>query len=147
MASLRVLLDPTKLGRDAETLEDKLRKRVVGQDEAVRQIVDRYQTYVAGMCSTARPVGNFLFLGPTGSGKTRTKKRDIPEGLWTKCPSCSTMIFDKELDGNLQVCPKCQHHFPIASRERIHSLVETCTFEEMDAEMISHRPFRLTLAP
>lgn len=72
-----------------------------------------------------------------GSGKSRTKKREIPEGLWTKCPSCSTMIFDKELDENLQVCTKCAHHFPIASRERIHSLVETCTFEEMDAEMVS----------
>jgi acetyl-CoA carboxylase carboxyl transferase subunit beta len=69
--------------------------------------------------------------------KPRTKKRDIPEGLWTKCPSCGTMIFDKELDENLKVCPKCQHHFPIGSRERIHSLVETCTFEEMDAEMCS----------
>jgi acetyl-CoA carboxylase carboxyl transferase subunit beta len=69
--------------------------------------------------------------------KPRTKKRDIPEGLWTKCPSCGTMIFDKELDENLKVCPKCQHHFPIGSRERIHSLVETCTFEEMDAKMTS----------
>jgi acetyl-CoA carboxylase carboxyl transferase subunit beta len=47
------------------------------------------------------------------------------------------MIFDKELDENLKVCPKCQHHFPIGSRERIHSLVETCTFEEMDATMAS----------
>ena len=47
------------------------------------------------------------------------------------------MIFDKELDENLKVCPKCQHHFPIGSRERIHSLVETCTFEEMDATMTS----------
>ena len=47
------------------------------------------------------------------------------------------MIFDKELDENLKVCPKCQHHFPIGSRERIHSLVETCTFEEMDADMTS----------
>jgi acetyl-CoA carboxylase carboxyl transferase subunit beta len=71
------------------------------------------------------------------SAKPRTKKRDIPEGLWTKCPSCGTMIFDKELDENLKVCPKCQHHFPIGSRERIHSLVETCAFEEMDAEMTS----------
>ena len=70
-------------------------------------------------------------------GKPRTKKRDIPEGLWTKCPTCGTMIFDKELDENLKVCPKCQHHFAIGSRERIHSLVETCTFEEMDAEMMS----------
>jgi acetyl-CoA carboxylase carboxyl transferase subunit beta len=67
----------------------------------------------------------------------RTRKRDIPEGLWTKCPKCSTMVFDKELDENRKVCPRCQHHFPIGARERIHSLVETCTFEEMDAEMTS----------
>ena len=72
-----------------------------------------------------------------GTGKSRTKKREIPEGLWTKCPSCESMIFDKELDENLKVCPKCQHHFSIGSRERIHSLVETCTFEEMDPEMMS----------
>ena len=72
-----------------------------------------------------------------GTDKAKTKKRDIPEGLWTKCPACETMIFDKELDENLKLCPKCSHHFPIGSRERIHSLVETCTFEEMDAEMAS----------
>jgi acetyl-CoA carboxylase carboxyl transferase subunit beta len=73
-------------------------------------------------------------LKPTGS---KSKKRDIPEGLWTKCPKCTTMVYDKELDENLKVCPKCHHHFPISSRERIHSLVETCTFEEMDADMTS----------
>jgi len=70
-------------------------------------------------------------------GKSKTRKRDIPEGLWTKCPSCTSMVFDKELDANLKVCPKCQFHFPIGARERIHSLVETCTFEEMDAGMTS----------
>ena len=69
------------------------------------------------------------------SGKSR--KRDIPEGLWTKCPKCTTMLYDKELDENLKVCLKCGHHFPIGSRERIHSLVETCSFEEMDADMES----------
>jgi acetyl-CoA carboxylase carboxyl transferase subunit beta len=67
----------------------------------------------------------------------KSKKREIPEGLWTKCPKCSTMVFDKELDENLKVCRHCQHHFPISSRERIHSLVGTCTFEEMDAAMTS----------
>src|SRR5271156_2476028 len=72
-----------------------------------------------------------------GTGKSKTKKRDIPEGLWIKCPSCDTMLFDKELDENLKVCMKCSHHFPIGSRERIHSMVETCTFEEMDATMSS----------
>src|SRR6266404_204432 len=70
-----------------------------------------------------------------GGGKSR--KREIPEGLWTKCPKCDTMVFDKELDENLKVCPKCQNHFRIGARERVHSLVETCSFEEMDAEMTS----------
>ncbi len=50
-----------------------------------------------------------------GSSKPKSKKREMPEGLWTKCPKCSTMIFDKELDANLKVCPKCSHHFPIVS--------------------------------
>jgi len=72
MAGLRVLLDPVKRGREAETLEAKLRERIVGQDEALRQIVDLYQTFLAGMSSPGRPVGSMLFLGPTGSGKTRT---------------------------------------------------------------------------
>ena len=70
-------------------------------------------------------------------GSTKSRKRDIPEGLWTKCPKCAELIFDKELDANLKVCPKCQHHFPIGSRERINSLVETCSLEEMDANMTS----------
>jgi acetyl-CoA carboxylase carboxyl transferase subunit beta len=72
---------------------------------------------------------------PKLGGKQR--KKDIPEGLWTKCPKCEAMVFDKELDENLKICTKCQHHFTIGARERIHSLVETCSFEEMDAEMIS----------
>ncbi len=72
---------------------------------------------------------------PRPAGKS--KKRDIPEGLWVKCEKCGTMVFDKELDDNLKVCPKCEYHFKIGARERIHSLVETCSFEEMDAEMSS----------
>jgi acetyl-CoA carboxylase carboxyl transferase subunit beta len=74
---------------------------------------------------------------PRIAGAAKSRKRDIPEGLWTKCPKCEAMVFDKELDDNVKVCPKCQHHFPISARERIHSLVETCTFEEMNAEMTS----------
>jgi len=68
---------------------------------------------------------------------SKSKKKEIPEGLWTKCPDCEAMVFYKELDENLKVCPKCSHHFRIGSRERIHSLVETCSFEEMDAGMTS----------
>ena len=79
---------------------------------------------------------------PKLTGKSR--KRDIPEGLWTKCPKCDAMVFDKELDENLKVCSKCEHHFPVSARERIHSLVETCSFEEMDADMTSVDVFEFT---
>ena len=72
MAGLKMLLDPTRMGRGAEALEDDLRKRIVGQDQAIRQVVDIYQTYLAGMASPGKPIGSMLFLGPTGSGKTRT---------------------------------------------------------------------------
>ena len=76
-----------------------------------------------------------FLLKPKIVGKS--KKRDIPEGLWSKCPRCDSLIYDRELDDNLKVCPKCQNHFVIGARERIHSLVETCTFEEIDATMES----------
>ncbi len=71
MASVLQLLDPTRTGREADRLEQNLHKRIVGQEEAIWNVVNVYQTYVAGMNSPGRPVGNFLFLGPTGSGKTR----------------------------------------------------------------------------
>ncbi len=80
---------------------------------------------------------NTSFAKKPKLGGAKSRKREIPEGLWTKCPKCATMVFDKELDENLKVCTHCHHHFPIGSRERIHSLVETCTFEEMDAGMTS----------
>ena len=67
----------------------------------------------------------------------KSKKKEIPEGLWVKCPKCEAMIFDKELDESLKVCSKCSYHFTISARERIHSLVETCSFEELSADMVS----------
>ncbi|MGA2749533.1 MAG: acetyl-CoA carboxylase, carboxyltransferase subunit beta [Verrucomicrobiota bacterium] len=77
------------------------------------------------------------FLKKPKLASAPSRKRDIPEGVWTKCKKCSAMIFDKELDANLKVCPKCHYHFPIGARERIHALVETCSFEEHDASMES----------
>jgi ATP-dependent Clp protease ATP-binding subunit ClpB len=65
------LLDSNRTGRQAKELENKLHNLVIGQDEAIHQIVRTYQTHMAGLSPAGRPVGNFLFLGPTGSGKTR----------------------------------------------------------------------------
>ncbi len=71
MVRVNLPLDPTKTGREAVSLENSLRKLIVGQDEAIQQIVNIYQMYLTGMAAPSRPIGNFLFLGPTGSGKTR----------------------------------------------------------------------------
>jgi ATP-dependent Clp protease ATP-binding subunit ClpB len=64
-------LDPTRRSKEATVFEQLLRRNVVGQDHAISAVVEIYQTYLAGLDPLGRPVGNLLFLGPTGSGKTR----------------------------------------------------------------------------
>ena len=71
MVRLNIPLDPGKAGREAVSLENSLRRMIVGQDEAIQQIVNIYQMNLTGMSAPGCPIGNFLFLGPTGSGKTR----------------------------------------------------------------------------
>jgi acetyl-CoA carboxylase carboxyl transferase subunit beta len=65
------------------------------------------------------------------------KKKDMPEGLWKKCPACSETLFEQALSKNLRVCASCGYHFTIGSDERIASLVDEGTFEEIDAELDS----------
>ncbi|MHB1080182.1 MAG: acetyl-CoA carboxylase, carboxyltransferase subunit beta [Prosthecobacter sp.] len=65
------------------------------------------------------------------------KKRDMPEGLWTKCPSCNESLFEQALAKNLRVCTSCGYHFTIASDERITSLVDEGSFVEMDKSLDS----------
>lgn len=70
--------------------------------------------------------------------KIRSKiKSNVPEGLWTKCPSCGEVVTQTELQQNLQVCPRCQHHMTLGARERIESLADEGSFQEHDAEMLS----------
>jgi ATP-dependent Clp protease ATP-binding subunit ClpB len=65
-------LNPNRAGKQAQHLQSKLRSLIIGQNEAIDQIIDIYQMYLTGLSVPGRPIGNFLFLGPTGSGKTRT---------------------------------------------------------------------------
>jgi ATP-dependent Clp protease ATP-binding subunit ClpB len=67
----KLTLDPNRHSFESQEFESAMRRRIVGQEEGVRALVDLYQVFCAGMSSTGRPVGNLLFLGPTGSGKTR----------------------------------------------------------------------------
>ncbi|MCC6341652.1 MAG: ATP-dependent Clp protease ATP-binding subunit [Bryobacterales bacterium] len=71
MTRLGIPLDASRTGREAESFDRRLRRFIVGQDDAIDQIVNIYQLYLTGMTPPGRPIGNFLFLGPTGSGKTR----------------------------------------------------------------------------
>lgn len=72
-----------------------------------------------------------LFSKPKYSTVT-VRKRDIPEGLWKKCPISGELVFAKELDANQQVVPKSGYHFPITSEDRIRFLLDEGSFEECD---------------
>lgn len=65
------------------------------------------------------------------------KKREMPEGLWQKCPECGDVIHNLELVQNLKVCPKCDYHFTLSARERIDNLIDPGTFIEFDPNMLS----------
>jgi acetyl-CoA carboxylase carboxyl transferase subunit beta len=68
------------------------------------------------------------------------KQREMPEGLWTKCPECSEMVHHLALEENLRVCPGCQYHFSMGGLERIATLVDEGSFEETDAAMSAVDP-------
>jgi acetyl-CoA carboxylase carboxyl transferase subunit beta len=68
------------------------------------------------------------------------KKKEIPHGLWDKCPKCSDVVYKKEIADNLNVCPKCSHHYSITAQERIKLLTDENSFREIDASMQSVDP-------
>ncbi len=65
------------------------------------------------------------------------KKSDMPEGLWMACPECNATIHEIDLQENLRVCPKCEHHFTMSAPERVLSLVDQDTFTSMDDSLSS----------
>ena len=70
----------------------------------------------------------------------KVKKREIPEGLWTKCEECANPIYNKTLEENLKVCPKCGYHFTLTAKERIAQIIDEGTFQEYDAQLSSVDP-------
>ena len=71
-------------------------------------------------------------------------KKNVPEGLWTKCPGCSQIVYNKVLQENFKVCPKCHHHMRLSARERIELLADADSFKEIDASMESVDSLRFT---
>ena len=85
--TLNAMLDPTRRSSDARDFENALRRKIVGQDAAVEKVVEIYQMFLAGLNPPGRPVGNLLFLGPTGSGKTRVVEA-MSEALFGDARAC-----------------------------------------------------------
>ena len=72
------------------------------------------------------------------------KPKEFPDHLWTKCPSCGEMLFNKQLVRNMSVCSKCDHHFRMRARARIELLVDKDSFVEQDADLTSGDPLGFT---
>ena len=73
--------------------------------------------------------------------KSKTPKTvKVPEGLWVKCNSCKEIIYRKEVDRNLKICPKCNYHFRISAHERISLLSDNGSFAEIGDELVSRDP-------
>lgn len=72
------------------------------------------------------------------------KKRELPSGLWQKCPACSELIHNLELQQNFRVCPRCDHHFVQGAEERLEMLLDPETFEEHDPNMVSVDTLKFT---
>jgi ATP-dependent Clp protease ATP-binding subunit ClpB len=85
--NLATVLDPNRRSNDAGEFDSALRRRIVGQDAAVEKVVEIYQMFLAGLNAPGRPVGNLLFLGPTGSGKTRVVEA-MAESLFGDSRAC-----------------------------------------------------------
>jgi acetyl-CoA carboxylase carboxyl transferase subunit beta len=72
----------------------------------------------------------------------KLKRKEIPDGLWTKCEECSEVLYNKTLDENLRVCPKCDYHFVLGAHERIAMLIDKDSFDELDGQLISDDPLQ-----
>jgi acetyl-CoA carboxylase carboxyl transferase subunit beta len=77
-----------------------------------------------------------IFKRPAMKAESR-KKRDIPQGLFQKCPGCGEVVHEIELTQNLRVCSHCDHHFSLSAKERIDDLLDPESFVEMDADLKS----------
>ncbi|MCF6225220.1 MAG: acetyl-CoA carboxylase, carboxyltransferase subunit beta [Xanthomonadales bacterium] len=71
-----------------------------------------------------------------------SRQRNVPEGLWGKCAECQAVLYRPELERNLNVCPKCDHHMPIRARKRLELFLDEGSQEELFAELVSLDPLK-----
>jgi len=74
--------------------------------------------------------------------KTGHRTRSVPEGLWRKCPACDAVLYRAELERNLDVCPKCNHHMRIGARERLEHFLDQGVGQEIGATIVPEDPLK-----
>ncbi len=84
----------------------------------------------------------FEKLMPTSIRTDSSTKRGVPEGLWTKCTSCNAVLYRAELERNLDVCPKCNHHMRIFGRRRLTLFLDDSPTEEIGANLMPYDKFK-----
>ncbi len=77
----------------------------------------------------------FKKLFPSRIATTTESRRGVPEGVWTKCPNCQAVLYRAELERNLEVCPKCQHHIRLSARKRLEYFFDKGMYEEIGADI------------
>src|SRR5436309_13292631 len=75
--------------------------------------------------------------------RTPQRKRELPDGLWTKCEDCGEILYQKELERNLWTCTKCSYHFRISARTYLKILLDEESFVERFSEIVSTDPLKL----
>lgn len=81
-----------------------------------------------------------LFKKPKYVTVHREEKKEIPEGLWVKCPQCGEILYNKDMAKNLKVCRKCQYHFRLTAAERLSFILDDGSFTEDDADLVGDNP-------
>jgi acetyl-CoA carboxylase carboxyl transferase subunit beta len=88
----------------------------------------------------SHPLGDDMVLDRLRRGAAGRDPKKIPDGLWVKCPACSKTVFKRLVEERMDTCPECNHHFPMAARNRIASLIDDGTWQEYDADITSADP-------
>ncbi len=90
---------------------------------------------------TFQPYDAKVFAGPA-----MRRKRDVPDGLWMRCPECEVMLYRKVVTENMEVCPECGHHFRVGAGARIGQLTDPESFEELFTDILPADPLKFRWA-
>jgi acetyl-CoA carboxylase carboxyl transferase subunit beta len=101
----------------------------------VNNVAHSANTAASAVVGSAVGEGTSDTLSGDAAANNSPKKRGVPEGLWLKCPGCNASVYRKEVEGRLNVCPKCEYHFYVSATDRVAQVLDDGTFEMMNDQL------------